>query len=170
MPYHIDRWETSLSQGVSTCVHATFTAHTAFTPFGVIRRDLCWNTFGRCVFRVESYLPKMQTLTPLKSQKNGRILLVNLLQSSRSTFSRENLLSFFAFKEGMLGTPISVLGGWPTVSDRFLRLIPSNPTATLLEHTLLAQGFMGVQKATFPRCLRPQNPDFTRANLVEALK
>ena len=29
------------------------------------------------------------------------------------------------------------------------------PTATLLEHTLLAQGFMGVQKAAFPRHLRP---------------
>src|SRR5262249_39911984 len=44
------------------------------------------------------------------------------------------------------------------------------PTATLLEHALLAQGFMGVQKATFPCCLRPQNRDFTCANLVEALK
>jgi hypothetical protein len=44
------------------------------------------------------------------------------------------------------------------------------PTATLLERALLAQGFMGVQKATFPRCLRPQNRDFTCANLVEALK
>jgi hypothetical protein len=54
--------------------------------------------------------------------QNARILLVNLLQSSRSTFSRGNLLSFFAFKEGMLGTLISVLGGWPTVSARFLRL------------------------------------------------
>ena len=44
------------------------------------------------------------------------------------------------------------------------------PTTTLLEHALLAQGFMGVQKATFPRCLRPQDRDFTCANLVEALK
>jgi len=50
--------------------------------------------------------------------ENGRILLANLLQSSRSTFSRGSLLSFLAFKEGMLGTPISVLGGWPTVSAR----------------------------------------------------
>ena len=33
----------------------------------------------------------------------GRILLVNPLQSSRSTFSRGSLPSFFAFKEGMLG-------------------------------------------------------------------
>jgi len=45
--------------------------------------------------------------------------LANLLQSSSSTFSRVSFLSFFAFKEGMLGTPISVLGGWPTVSPRF---------------------------------------------------
>src|SRR5437588_8399425 len=29
------------------------------------------------------------------------------------------------------------------------------PTATLLEHALLVQGFMGAQKAAFPRCLRP---------------
>src|SRR5438445_1783001 len=43
------------------------------------------------------------------------------LQSSRSTFSRDSFLSFFAFKEGMLGTPISVLGGWPTVSGGFVR-------------------------------------------------
>jgi hypothetical protein len=43
--------------------------------------------------------------------KNGRILLVNPLQSSRSTFSRGSLLSFFAFKEGMLGTLIPALGG-----------------------------------------------------------
>ena len=42
---------------------------------------------------------------------NGRILLVNPLQSSRSTFSQGSLLSFFAFKEGMLGAPISVLEG-----------------------------------------------------------
>src|SRR2546423_2271631 len=52
---------------------------------------------------------------------NERILLVNLLQSSRSTLSRGSFLSFLAFKEGMLSTPISVLGGWPTVSEGFLR-------------------------------------------------
>jgi hypothetical protein len=45
-----------------------------------------------------------------------------------------------------------------------------NPTTILLEHALLAQGFMGVQKATFPCCLQPQSRDFTCANLVEALK
>jgi hypothetical protein len=45
--------------------------------------------------------------------------LANLLQSSRSTLSRGSFLSFFAFKEGILSTPISVLGGWPTVSMRF---------------------------------------------------
>ena len=52
----------------------------------------------------------------MASTKNARILLVNPLQSSRSTFSRGSLRSFFAFKAGMLGTPISALGGWPTVS------------------------------------------------------
>jgi hypothetical protein len=53
---------------------------------------------------------------------NERILLANLLQSSRSTLSRGSFLSFFAFKEGMLDTQISALGGWPTVSERFLRV------------------------------------------------
>jgi hypothetical protein len=51
-------------------------------------------------------------------KKIARILLANLLQRSRSTFSRGSFLSFFAFKEGMWGTSISVLGGWPTVSAR----------------------------------------------------
>jgi len=45
-----------------------------------------------------------------------------------------------------------------------------NPTATLLEHALLAQGFVEVQEAAFPRCLLPQNRDSTCANLVEVLK
>jgi hypothetical protein len=47
--------------------------------------------------------------------------LPNLLQRSRSTLSRESFFSFFAFKEGMSGTPISVLGGWATVSEGFPR-------------------------------------------------
>ncbi len=55
----------------------------------------------------------------LACRNNGRILLANLLQSSRRTFPRGSLRSFFAFKEGMLGTSISVLEGWPTVSGRF---------------------------------------------------
>jgi hypothetical protein len=37
--------------------------------------------------------------------------LVNLLQSARSTFSCEGFLSFLAFKEGMLSTPMSARGG-----------------------------------------------------------
>src|SRR5712691_10274210 len=55
-------------------------------------------------------------------RENGGILLVNLLQSSRSTLSCGSFLSFLAFKEGMLSTPISILGGWPTVSGGFVRL------------------------------------------------
>jgi hypothetical protein len=56
---------------------------------------------------------------PAEVLKKGGILLANLLQSSRSTFSRGSLLSFFAFKEGRLGTPISLREGWPTVSGRY---------------------------------------------------
>src|SRR5438552_5928302 len=51
-----------------------------------------------------------------------RVHYINLLPSSRSTLSRESFISFLAFKEGMLSTPISVLGGWPTVSGGFVRL------------------------------------------------
>ena len=59
---------------------------------------------------------KIKTNTALRGvSQNARILLVNLLQSSRSTFSWGGFLSFFAFKEGMLGIPISAFGGWPTV-------------------------------------------------------
>jgi RNA recognition motif-containing protein len=45
-----------------------------------------------------------------------------------------------------------------------------NPTVTLLEHTLLTQGFMEGQKAAFPCCLQPQNRNSTWTNLAEALK
>jgi hypothetical protein len=41
--------------------------------------------------------------------------LANLLQRSRSTFSWGSFVSFFAFKDGILDTQISALGGWPTV-------------------------------------------------------
>ena len=44
-------------------------------------------------------------------QETARILLANLLQRSRSTFSWGSFLSFFAFQADMLSTPISVLGG-----------------------------------------------------------
>jgi hypothetical protein len=45
-----------------------------------------------------------------------------------------------------------------------------NPTATLLEHALLAQGFMGTSKAAFPRRWRLQSCDSTWANLLNTLK
>ena len=42
--------------------------------------------------------------------QTGGILLANLHQSSRSTFSWESFPSFFAFQEGMLDTQIWHLG------------------------------------------------------------
>src|SRR5215468_747791 len=57
-----------------------------------------------------------------KGRKNGPRSQPILLQSSRRTFSWGSLLSFFAFKGGILSTPISVLGGWPTVSGRILAM------------------------------------------------
>jgi hypothetical protein len=54
-------------------------------------------------------------------RENDPILLANLLQRSRSTFSWGSFPSFLAFKAGMLDTQISAPGGWPTVSPRFLR-------------------------------------------------
>jgi hypothetical protein len=53
--------------------------------------------------------------------KNGGILLANVFQSSRSTFSWGSSPAFFAFKEGMWVTRISALGGSPTVSGGFSR-------------------------------------------------
>src|SRR5215467_3714717 len=44
------------------------------------------------------------------------ILLANLLQGSRSTFSCASFPSVFAFQEGMWDTHISALLGSPTVS------------------------------------------------------
>ena len=44
------------------------------------------------------------------------------------------------------------------------------PTATVVEHALLTQGFSGVSKAPFPRLFRPQNRDSTWANLANAPK
>jgi hypothetical protein len=69
---------------------------------------------------------------------NGRILLANLLQSSRSTFSRGSFFNFFAFKEGMFDTQISALGGWPTVSGRLSGLVGSAPGAANPYHTALS--------------------------------
>src|SRR5262249_52232059 len=53
--------------------------------------------------------------------KNGGILLANVLQSSSRTFSCVSFPSVFAFKEGIWDTPISALGGSPTVSRGFSR-------------------------------------------------
>src|SRR6267143_3142700 len=45
-----------------------------------------------------------------------------------------------------------------------------NPTATVVEHALLTQGFRGASKAPFPRLFRPQNRDSTWENLANAPK
>jgi len=45
-----------------------------------------------------------------------------------------------------------------------------NPTATLLEHTLLTQGFMDTSKIACLGHLPLQNRDSTWANLVSTLK
>ena len=52
--------------------------------------------------------------------KKGGILLANLLQSSRSTFSGASSPSFFAFKEGIWDPQISALLSSPTVSGGVL--------------------------------------------------
>ena len=79
----------------------------------------------RCLLRWEYETPRRAFCRIwqrfLRGSFKDRILLVNLLQSSRSPFSRGSFLSFFVFKDGMWVTSISVLGGWPTVSDRFSR-------------------------------------------------
>jgi hypothetical protein len=59
----------------------------------------------------------------LPDKKNGQILLANLRQSSRSTFSCGSFPSFFAFQEGIWDSQISALLGSPTVSGHFLGAI-----------------------------------------------
>jgi hypothetical protein len=54
-----------------------------------------------------------------KGRKNGPRSQPILLQSSRSTFSRESFTGFFAFKDGMWDTQISALLSSPTVSGGF---------------------------------------------------
>jgi hypothetical protein len=80
---------------------------------------LCGPRFSECFsFPITSdRLPTLVTCLPCCPQfyshllDNARILLANLLQRSRSTFSWGSFLSFFAFKEGILDTQISALGG-----------------------------------------------------------
>jgi hypothetical protein len=69
---------------------------------------------GEAILRVIAmrYAPQL-----IVSQNEG-VLLANLLQRSRSTFSWESFLSFFTFQEGMLDTQNLALEGWPTVSGR----------------------------------------------------
>src|SRR6266571_2152450 len=57
---------------------------------------------------------------------------------------------------------------YTTVYKVFLRR--NSPTATLLEHALLAQGFMGISKVAFPRRLQLPNRDSTGAKLSNAIK
>ena len=61
-------------------------------------------------------------------------------------------------------------GPLPLCHGPLILLSEHNPTATLLEHTLLTQGFTGISEAALPRRLRSQNRDSTWANLVNALK
>src|SRR5262245_44429992 len=59
--------------------------------------------------------------SPITDEENARILLANLLQGSRSTFSRICFPRFFAFQAGMWDAPISALLNSPTVTARFVR-------------------------------------------------
>ena len=62
------------------------------------------------------------TIAPRVScTNNGRILLVNPFKVLGGLFSGK-LLSFLAFKEGMLGTPISVLGVGQQYPGSFLAI------------------------------------------------
>ena len=54
--------------------------------------------------------------------------------------------------------------------EGYQKSVSVNPTATLLEHALLAQGFLGVSKVAFPRRLQLQNHDSIGENLSNAIK
>jgi hypothetical protein len=70
------------------------------------------------------------------SRKNGGLLLANLLQGSRSTFSCVSFPSFVAFKEGMWDTQISALLSSPTVSGGLMRQIASLQKGSVEKTTL----------------------------------
>jgi hypothetical protein len=74
----------------------------------------------------------------------GMILLANLLQSFSRTFPEESFLSFFAFKEGMLDTPIPVLG----VGQQY--------RAFLRRHLMLNSGSETAGTASGGECVPPR--------------
>jgi len=53
------------------------------------------------------------------------ILLANVLRCSKTTISCVSFSGFFAFKEGRYDTQTSALLSSPTVSERFLRVLPT---------------------------------------------
>ena len=81
--------------------------------------------WGSACERVASYFSKQYRVKKILTEwcavsKKGGILLANLLQGSRSTFSCVRFPSFFAFQDGMWDTQFSALLSSPTVSARIL--------------------------------------------------
>jgi hypothetical protein len=77
-------------------------------------------------------------------------------------------IDFYVFSWGVPRTPACNL--IETAQRKSQKSGFISPTATLLEHTLLAQGLMGVLKVAFPRRLQLRNRDSTGANLSNAIK
>jgi hypothetical protein len=85
------------------------------------RSQGCVHSLPRSCFRRRRTATDRDSLTDGEemSQKREVILLANLLQGSRSTFSCASVPSFFAFKEGMWDTQSSAFWSSPTVSGGF---------------------------------------------------
>src|SRR5215216_4630129 len=87
-------------------------------------RPYCWQACGTRISRPSSCGGLGTNIALFIGSGEGNpheLLLANLLQGSRSTFLASVSQAFLPSKKGMLNIPISVLGGWPTVSGRFSR-------------------------------------------------
>jgi len=87
------------------------------------RQRACRFTIHRLCYAISDSVRGRVVLQPV-CITNDRILLANLLQGSRSTFSGARFPRFLAFKEGMLDRQVSALGSSPTVSGRILLANP----------------------------------------------
>src|SRR6266566_3001972 len=91
-------------------------------------RSYCWQACGTRIFRPSACGGLATSIALFMRGGEGYphdLLLANLLQRSRTAFSRVSFSSFFAFKEGMYDTQIAALLSSPTVSGGFWRQCPA---------------------------------------------
>src|SRR5215471_16956220 len=93
-------------------------------------RPYCWQAGGTRITRPSACGGRATSLALFIGGGEGNphdVLVANLIQSSKRTFSWRSFLSFFAFQEGMWDTQIVALLSSPTVSGRISRQLPDSP-------------------------------------------